>query len=286
VATGALILNARAREILGLPADSSDFTYDTWQALVHPDDRAHISEAVRLARLTASKSFNSEYRMRHTNGHYVWINMRAETVEQDEQGHASRVMGTFRDISYQVRAEHELKRANEQLLALSVTDALTGVGNRRLFDRELATEWARATRQEQPLALLLIDIDYFKRYNDYYGHQAGDDCLRQVAQLLANATQRSTELLTRYGGEEFAILMSHPSGAETAEMMAQRCIERVANAAIPHANSQVATTVTLSIGVVWRLPKVGETVAEFVRAADEALYAAKADGRARYRVHM
>jgi diguanylate cyclase (GGDEF)-like protein len=173
-----------------------------------------------------------------------------------------------------------LERANEQLLRLSTTDGLTGIANRRMFDQTLQTEWQRCARSHVSLALLMIDIDHFKRYNDLYGHQTGDECLRQVARILVLCAKRSGELVARYGGEEFAILLP---GAEVGEAMAiaQRCLQQMEGARIAHADSPVSPWLTVSIGVASLAASPKKTRANLVMQADSALYCAKKAGRAR-----
>lgn len=179
------------------------------------------------------------------------------------------------------RLNRELDGANRRLAELSETDALTGIANRRLFDRRLAEEWLRALRHGLPLALLLIDVDFFKRYNDRHGHPAGDACLRRIAELLGGCARRADELVARYGGEEFVLLLPH-TPAEDARVQAERCRAAVDAAAIRHDDSPLGPAVTLSIGVA-TLP-LGADEADpqhLVRIADEALYRAKREGRNR-----
>ena len=279
VASGALVLNALAWQILGI-GEQENVTATHWRALCHPEDGPQAEAA--LQRLLSEKDFdyNLEYRVRHARGRYVWLNVRAEVVEWNADGAPKRLMVTFRDISARIAAELNLRFVNEQLAELSITDALTGIGNRRRFDQALAAEWARGARNRQPISLLLIDIDYFKRYNDRYGHQEGDMCLRQVATILSQCVRRPDELLARYGGEEFAVLL-YGSGIDAAVKLAQRCVNSVRHAAIPHEASSVAACVTLSIGVHSVVPVPGSNSDALVKAADEALYQAKGSGRAR-----
>ncbi len=184
------------------------------------------------------------------------------------------------DMTPMVEKGLALERANEQLLRLSTTDGLTGIANRRLFDQMLQTEWQRCARNRSRLALLMIDIDHFKRYNDQYGHQTGDECLRQVARILVNCAKRSGELVARYGGEEFVILLP-ATDAEDAMAVARRCIQDLAAARIPHADSPVSPWLSISIGVASMAATPGETRATLVMQADSAMYCAKKSGRAR-----
>lgn len=177
-----------------------------------------------------------------------------------------------------------LERANEQLLRLSTTDGLTGIANRRLFDQTLQTEWQRCARNRASLSLLMIDIDHFKRYNDHYGHQTGDECLRQVARILVLCAKRSGELVARYGGEEFAILLPGTDATE-AQAIAQRCLQQMHSARIPHADSPVSEWLTVSVGVASLVVSPGESRVTLVQQADSALYCAKRAGRARVELY-
>jgi len=185
------------------------------------------------------------------------------------------------DVSELVQKSEALKRSNALLQQLSATDALTGLANRRQFDQHLYGEWQRSLRTGLPLSLLLIDIDYFKRYNDRHGHLAGDACLRQVAGILYDCAQRAGELVARYGGEEFAILLPGADSA-TAMAVAQRCMDELARAAIVHGDSPVAEHLTCSIGIATVAARPDLTPESLVRSADEALYQVKSSGRAQF----
>ena len=171
----------------------------------------------------------------------------------------------------------ELKQANAQLAALSITDGLTGIANRRRFDEMLNTEFNRAMRTKEPLALLMLDVDFFKNYNDYYGHLAGDDCLRKVAQILRECSLRSTDLIARYGGEEFAIIVSD---SDSALVQAENIRNALQLLQLPHAGSPLAY-VTCSIGVAIIEPEAGMQCEILLHLADAAMYRAKSQGRNR-----
>ena len=174
----------------------------------------------------------------------------------------------------------QLEAANAQLEELSQVDPLTGVANRRRFDDVLAVEWRRLVRAERPLALLLVDIDCFKSYNDSLGHLEGDRCLQRVGELLLRGAGRAGDLVARYGGEEFAILLPN-TGAEAAAAYAERLRARLEACAVPHPASGVSSFVTASVGVASRVPGRGASPLELIAAADEALYRAKREGRNR-----
>lgn len=181
----------------------------------------------------------------------------------------------------QVRLYQQLETANHQLQRLAAIDGLTQLANRRRFDQYLQQEWQRMLREQLPLSLILCDIDFFKFYNDTYGHQAGDDCLRQVAHVIQNSAKRASDLPARYGGEEFAVVLPN-TNQEGAILVAQDIQTGVKQLGIAHAGSKVCGTVTVSLGVSNTIPSVITSPELLINAADKALYQAKAEGRDRY----
>jgi diguanylate cyclase (GGDEF)-like protein len=174
----------------------------------------------------------------------------------------------------------QLEDKNRLLERLSSLDTLTGIANRRRFDAALRQEWRRSSRDETPLSLLFCDIDYFKRFNDTYGHQAGDACLVRVAQTLEDALNRPADLAARYGGEEFVALLVDTE-REGARVLAERIRERVELLQVEHRGSTVAPYLTVSLGVATSLPRPARRAEDLVRWADSALYRAKQGGRNR-----
>jgi len=170
-----------------------------------------------------------------------------------------------------------LAEANNRLEVLSYPDGLTGIANRRCFDRMLAQEWSRGQRACTPLALLMLDVDFFKHFNDHYGHQAGDACLQALAGLLAKAGRRAGDLVARYGGEEFVVLLPNTSGDEAMET-ARYIQSRVWSLALPHGETAPGI-VTASFGVASLMPGWQHVGEDLVRRADLALYRAKQSGR-------
>lgn len=177
-----------------------------------------------------------------------------------------------------------LKQDNHELKSLALTDSLTALANRRQFDTYFTTEWQRLAREKQPLTLILCDIDYFKRYNDCYGHPTGDICLTQVSRVLTRCIRRPADLVARYGGEEFAVVLPNTdtSGGYNVGLAIQ---QGLAKAAIPHATSQVAEYITLTMGIATVIPKHHLSPHDLLQAADLALYHAKQQGRDRIYVH-
>ena len=205
--------------------------------------------------------------------------LRAEATEQARLREAVSAANLALEEKVQQRT-NELEAANRKLLDLSSTDGLTGLANRRRFDAVWETEWQRALRQGLSLAVAMIDVDQFKAYNDHYGHQAGDECLKQVAQVLGTMAQRSGELAARYGGEEFVVIL--PSlDRDEALTEAERIRAAVQALHIEHAFGTGAGVLTISIGVATCIPSQGESSAGLLRAADAALYEAKHQGRNR-----
>ena len=180
-----------------------------------------------------------------------------------------------------LETSRELAAANRELENLSRQDGLTGIANRRYFDSYLLTEMKRASRDRQPLSLILADVDYFKAYNDYYGHQAGDDCLRQVASALKSVGKRPADLAARYGGEEFAIVLP-ATALEGAVDVAKSLARAIEAMAIAHVRSGVADRISLSQGVASLVPSNDTKPESIIELADQALYQAKQQGRNRH----
>jgi diguanylate cyclase (GGDEF)-like protein len=187
------------------------------------------------------------------------------------------------DVSDWVQKERDLESRVRQLARDSATDGLTGLANRRHFDVVVSEEWHRAARSQTPLSLLMVDIDHFKKYNDHYGHLAGDHCLQQVAEVLERCARRAGDFVARFGGDEFVLLL--PGGSlEDACETAQKCLNRMRQVSLPHAASPVSEFVTLSIGVASLVPQPSLTPTTMINAADAAMYRAKSGGRARYEI--
>lgn len=172
----------------------------------------------------------------------------------------------------------ELRYANDQLQRLALIDGLTQVSNRRFFDERLQQEWRRLARSGEALSIILCDIDYFKKYNDTYGHLAGDACLQQVAKALQLSVKRPADVVARYGGEEFVIILPE-TGAAGALHVAEQILRQVSSLKIPHRSSEVADHVTVSVGVATTLPNLDTEPSQLIQKADEALYNAKQNGR-------
>jgi len=227
-------------------------------------------------------AYDCEHRLRMKSGEYRWFRTRG-LAERDDSGKPVRMGGSIQDISDIKEAEQRLKVINKELEKLALRDSMTGIANRRMFDHLLENEWARAQRSQQPLSLLFIDIDFFKQYNDCYGHQAGDDCLKQIAKTLSFIARRPADLAARYGGEEFVVLLPE-TGKEHARRLAELCHTAVIEQGIPHEASEVSDVVTISVGVCSIQVTTGMQAQALIEAADKAQYQAKKNGRNRVEV--
>lgn len=172
----------------------------------------------------------------------------------------------------------ELEKANDKLSELSVTDSLTGLANRRYFDEVINIEWQRARRLGLPLAVAMVDVDHFKAYNDHFGHQAGDECLRRIAVVLNSSVRRSSDLAARYGGEEFVIVLPGMKKKDAANIAETIC-RKVKAQNLEHTEKSRSGVVTISIGVASQVPQPGGTTKKLIEKADSALYEAKKTGR-------
>ena len=199
---------------------------------------------------------------------------------RDAAGKINGICGVSTDITHRKQTEVELAKLNQKLEAIGITDALTGISNRRHFDEVLAQEYARHSRNAAELSLVLLDIDYFKAYNDYYGHLQGDECLRQIGKILSAWTKRPADLAARYGGEEFACILPDTDLAG-AVAVAEQVRQAIEQAAIPHAKSPIQNCVTASFGVASMHCSGNQYVETLVGQADAMLYQAKAGGRNR-----
>lgn len=183
-------------------------------------------------------------------------------------------------VKARVRTHLTLKLQSDLLRSMALMDGLTGVANRRKFNEDILADWRLCFREQKPLSLILVDVDYFKRYNDQYGHQAGDGCLKSIAQALSETVRRPYDLVARYGGEEFACVLPNTVLSGAVEI-AERMQERVRALGIEHSASDVDQVVTISLGVATLTPTGDLEFQALIEAADKQLYEAKNAGRAR-----
>jgi diguanylate cyclase (GGDEF)-like protein len=187
---------------------------------------------------------------------------------------------SFNDLAAQNAELIDLNKRKKELEYLAEVDSLTQIANRRCFDERLQWEWQRSARQKQPLALILFDVDYFKRYNDCYGHQAGDECLKKIAGVAKQTVNRTGDLVCRYGGEEFAVILPD-TDLQGATVIAERIRQAVRQLEITHQQSEIGEIVTISLGIASLIPKPNSEVEKIINLADRALYRAKQEGRDR-----
>jgi diguanylate cyclase (GGDEF)-like protein/hemerythrin-like metal-binding protein len=239
--------------------------------------RAGESPAEAYAMDAASKDHATAALLRALRNLYLVLSEQNRDLADATLRLAQRVAERTRELS---QANQALSDANRQLERISRTDGLLEIANRRYFDERLDEEWHRAAREHKPLALLLIDVDYFKRYNDTYGHQAGDRCLQAVAGAARSVLSRPGDLLARYGGEELGILLPNTE-TNGANAVALNVCAKVAALQIPHSASAVVAYITVSVGVAAMAPERQASSDQLVFAADRALYSAKENGRNR-----
>ncbi len=244
--------------------------------LVHPDDHLKALSIVHHIR-KGSDGGLLECRVKNKSGQYVWVESNLRPVRDPNTGAPIGILNMVRDISRRKLAEDDLKQANAALEALAITDPLTHLSNRRHFDRRLADEWRRCTRQGMPLSLLILDADWFKSYNDTYGHPQGDLCLKQIAESALEVVTRPGDLVARIGGEEFAIILPNTT-SEGAMQVAGFVCESLRRRQLPH-NANPVGHVTISVGCATTHPAKGQQASALIQRADKALYAAKHAGR-------
>jgi diguanylate cyclase (GGDEF)-like protein len=194
------------------------------------------------------------------------------------------VQVVFRNITERNMITKKLKETNELLKQLSTKDGLTHVANRRSIAEYLEQEWKRSIRNSTPISLILLDIDFFKLYNDTYGHQAGNACLKMIAVSLKNTVKRSGDLVARYGGEEFVVVLPNTNMTGAASV-AEDLRENTESLQIPHLNSKVSQYVTVSIGIAATIPPLDSNPFDLLNQADKALYMAKQEGRNRVKFY-
>jgi two-component system chemotaxis family response regulator WspR len=214
------------------------------------------------------------------NDYLVKLPDRIELIARIRYHSAAYLSQMQRDEAYRAlrRSQQELMEMNLELQRLTNVDGLTGLGNRRYFDEYLDTEWRQALRAGEPISLLMIDIDHFKQYNDTYGHLAGDEVLKTVAQAVRQTFLRPKDLAVRLGGEEFVVVLPQTALGDVPRL-AEKAVRAVRNLNIPHRASSAADHVTISVGAVACIPSRERQPLELVEAADQAMYEAKQTGR-------
>ena len=281
-----IIWNRACHRLTGVPASDVLGTSDHWRAF-YDHQRETLADLVLLRRTGETDNL---YAINHGNGsirnglsaenwcempriegrHYLAID---SGPIYDDKGELIAVVETIRDITVQ-------KQAQTALELLAMRDGLTGLANRRCFDQTLELEWRRCRREQKSLALLIIDVDNFKQYNDTHGHLGGDDCLKRIAVVLAKTVHRGGDLVARYGGEEFAVILPDPK-RDGAIAVAERIRCAVEDLNVSEAGTAVSKEITVSIGVASTKGVTGKDITSLITSADKALYEAKNSGRNR-----
>jgi diguanylate cyclase (GGDEF)-like protein/PAS domain S-box-containing protein len=269
-------IGPQIEELLGW-TPASWATVNDWVERMHPADRERVVEFC-VSQSKAGVDHEADYRAQTRDGGYVWIRDVVHVVRKD--GMVEALIGFMFDISERKCREQEMLRLQRELELLSYRDGLTNAANRRMFEEVFEREWGAARRSDRPLSVILLDIDFFKEYNDSYGHLAGDECLRRVADLLGGAARRPRDLVGRYGGEEFVVLLPE-TDASAAQLVAENCRRIVQEAMIPHQRSRAAECVTVSLGVSSIVPNESDDAKAFLEEVDRMLYKAKQSGRNR-----
>ncbi len=254
---------------------SSWHSVDQWVERMHPDDRESVVSFC-ISQSQAGNDHEADYRALKKNGDYIWIRDVVHVIRKNNE--VESIVGFMFDISERKKTEEKLIHLQKELEELSYKDALTNIANRRMFDSILKREWASAQRNQQPVALILLDIDFFKEYNDHYGHIMGDDCLKQVARILSNVATRPRDFVARFGGEEFVLVLSDTNEA-SAIKIAEECRREITKHAIPHAHSAIGQILTISAGAGAITPLKNSDQKDFIRQIDTLLYKAKLHGR-------
>ncbi len=267
----AQFISPAIKHLLGFEPEQWQQDPTIWVRQLHEDDRDRVLSGLQAA-LRNARHCTQQYRMWHSDGRTLrWFEDR-KRIERDTEGKPVALFGVMNDIT-------SLKQAQQALERETLHDPLTGVANRRYLKQFINREWRRETRHGHPVAMIMVDIDHFKAYNDHYGHQQGDECLRRVARVLRSHLRRPTDLLVRYGGEEFlGVLLETES--ERALQLAETMRKAVEDLNLPHVTSPVSESVTISVGLAAK-PARKSTFRALLAAADEALYRAKDGGRNR-----
>ena len=276
--TGHIYYSPRWFAMLGYVDGEFPDTLETWNTLTHPEDLPILEETLQELANGVKEQFNIEIRMLARSGRWSWLQVRGRTVEPKKDGKSERIIGTLIDISKFKQIEVALQKANDELQRLAALDDLTQIANRRRFEDRLAQEWRRGQRDTSNLSVIICDIDYFKNYNDTYGHLKGDEALYAVAQTISAALKRPMDLVARFGGEEFAMILPNTDivGAERVAMEVKSAIESLS---IEHKTSEINPNITLSFGVASLVPTPDLSAKLLIEAADRALYRAKSKGR-------
>jgi diguanylate cyclase (GGDEF)-like protein/PAS domain S-box-containing protein len=241
---------------------------------LNPEDRPRVEQTIAALKQGEVEEARIIYRARHREKGEIWVETALRVTHASDTDRIDGVVAISRDVT-------EQKDLQDKLAALAISDGLTGLANRRHFDERLSEEWARAKRDGTQLSLLLIDVDHFKKFNDHYGHQTGDACLRALARILAAQVRRPADLAARYGGEEFVLLLPN-TDSDGCVQVGERVREALHELGVSHALNPPSRLVTASLGGATHIPaQVMTDHTALLAAADRSLYAAKNGGRDR-----
>lgn len=269
-----LYVSPAVRDVLGWTP--MEWTGQSAADFIHRDDLGAYRRLLKeMVRGEDRRAFR--YRTRHKDGRYLWMEANVRALPEGANGEPAAFVANLREITERVESERRLAEAHELIQQQAERDSLTQLANRRCFDAMLEKEWRRGRRTGNPIALLMVDIDHFKRVNDTYGHRAGDQCLQTLAEILRKTARRPSDLAARYGGEEFGILLPDVSLTDAtvmADMLCMHVREQLFEAGIGR-----ALELTVSVGVAALVPSRNTRADLLVESADLALYAAKEAGR-------
>ncbi|MCP4044149.1 MAG: sensor domain-containing diguanylate cyclase [Gammaproteobacteria bacterium] len=265
--TGEHHVNDHWLDMLGLCRDDEMRNESDWSSRVHPGDSKSVMPVIQ-AHIESGDTYVVEFRMKHKQGHWVWIQGSGAVVEYDHDNKPLRLCGIHQDIS-------DRKRMEDELHYLAAHDPLTGLHNRNVLEKQLGDEIRRAIRYKHTLSVFMVDIDHFKPINDTHGHQTGDTVLRSFAKVL-DSSIRQTDYAARYGGEEFVVILPETPLAKAKEL-AERLRSQVADHPFP-IESDKEVNLTASIGIA-TFPEYAQSWQDLLEVADSAMYAAKKAGR-------
>lgn len=282
IKTGYVTFNNRWAEMLGYDLDELTANVSTWESLVHPEDMPEVQEVLSQHLRGDSEIYETRHRMRHKEGHWIWVLDKGKVIERDSDGNPVRACGTHLDITKRkeyeqqiVEQAEQLRIANEQLDRLAHVDSLTNLYNRRAFTARLNEEAQRANRNQTALSLIMVDIDDFKSYNDTYGHPEGDILLYQISNVI-RTNIRASDIAARIGGEEFAVILPEAE-REDATLVAEKLRKTIA------AHPWDLRPITVSMGITTR--SIGDSMptetSNLISESDRALYYSKRNGKNR-----
>lgn len=269
-----LYMSPSGEEILQY--DKEEIIGKDYEIFIHPEDKENLK--VKHEEIMENGYAVRTYRIRRKDGKYIWFESSVKYLNVG--ANKEHLVVISRNITDRKNVENKLKEANKLLTELSSRDSLTGAWNRRIFDYQLEKEWKKAKRNITTLSLLMIDIDYFKAYNDTYGHQQGDTCLKEITDEIRKTAKQPGDMVYRYGGEEFSVILPETS-KKRAKIIAEDIRQNIEKLMIEHKNSGVSNHVTVSIGLATIVPTDDDTIEEFIELADTNLYRAKSSGRNR-----